>query len=84
MLPTTEEACELFAAAGGHLSPMMPFGTDPLTRHPLLINERQRLMEGSCPTPEELFACTVNGNYAPFAQSLLYVIDSTIDLERFT
>ena len=84
VVPTTEEACELFEAAGGHLYRMMPFGVDPLAQYPLLINERQRVMEGRCPPPDQLFACTVNEDYTPFAQALQCMIDTTMDLQRFT
>ena len=81
--PTVDEASDLFIAAGGHLSPMMQFGSDPLAESCVLISERQDVLEQNIPIPEHLFACTVNGDYTPFAQSLQCMIDTTVQLQRF-
>lgn len=81
-IPTADEATASYTTAGGHLSPMMQFGADPLAYSCELIELRQREMEQNIPTPEELFAFTVNGNYIPFAQSLQFLIKTTKELQR--
>ena len=81
-IPTTDEAIASYTALGGNLTPMTLFGTDPLCGHPELIQERRIQMEQSVPTPEELFAFTVNGNYFPFAHALSFLIQSTNQLSQ--
>ena len=81
-VPTVSEAVTSYYNSGGTLSPVTLFGTDPLSDSPELFCQRQRELELNNPTPEELFAYTVNGNYIPFAQSLHYLIQTTIHLER--
>ena len=66
---------------GGHLSPMTLFGSDPLANSHELIQQHQRALEQNILAPEELFAFTVNGDYAPFAQSLQFMIQTTIRLQ---
>ena len=61
---------------------MAQFGSDPLAESPELIQQRQSTLEENIPTPEDLFAFTVNGDYAPFAQSLQFLIQTTIQLQR--
>ena len=73
VIPTVDDAAASYAAAGGHLSPMAQFGSDPLAESPELIQQRQSTLEENIPTPEDLFAFTVNGDYAPFAQSLQFL-----------
>ena len=81
IIPTADVAETFYVAAGGHLSPMTLFGSDPLADSPELIQQRQRALEQNIPAPEELFAFTVNGDYAPFAQSLQFMIQTTIRLQ---
>ena len=83
IVPTADEAVASYVAAGGHLQPMLQFGTDPLADSPELIQRRQRELEQNVSTPEELFAHTVNGNYTPFAQSLHFLIQTSNQLQRF-
>jgi len=59
-----DEAEASYVAAGGHLSPVAHFGSDPLADSPELIQKCHRAMQQSIPTPEELFAFTDNGDYA--------------------
>ena len=82
IVPTADVAEAFYVAAGGHLSPMTQFGSDPLADSPKLIQQRQRALEQNIPAPEELFTFTVNGDYAPFAQSLQFMIQTTIQLQR--
>ena len=80
-IPTAGEAEALFVAAGGHLSPTAQFGSDPLSDSPDLIQQRQIMLEQNLPTPEELFSFTVNGDYIPFARSLQFMIETTLQLQ---
>jgi len=64
-----DEAEASYVAAGGHLSPVSHFGSDPLADSPELIQQRHRAMQQNIPTPEELFAFTVNGDYMPHLHS---------------
>ena len=82
-VPTAEEAIDLFTADGGHLSSMSPFGIDPLSQHPTLINQRQRVMEQCAGIPSEIFGSTVNGDFAPFSQALQCMIDTTKNLQHY-
>ena len=81
-IPTVDEAEASYVAAGEHLSPVAHFGSDPLAHSPELIQQSHRAMQQNIPTPEELFAFTVNGDYAPFAQSLQFMIHTTVQLQR--
>ena len=80
-LPTTDEAVSYYIAAGGHLSSTTQFGTDPLSISLGLSQQRQEEMEQSIPSPEEIIAYTVNGEYTVFAHSLRFMIDSTFQLQ---
>ena len=81
-IPTVDEAEASYVAAGGHLSPMAHFGSDPLADSSELIQWCHRALEQNILAPEELFAFTVNGDYAPFAQSLQFMIRTTLQLQR--
>ena len=76
-------AIAMYEASGGHLSTPSRFGTDPIAGSPELLYRRQCLMEQNVPTPEDLFGWTVNGFIQPFADSLKYMIDTSIYLQRF-
>jgi len=56
-----DEAEAYYVAAGEHLSLVAHFGSDPLADSPELIQQCHRAMQQNIPTPEELFAFTVNG-----------------------
>ena len=82
LLPDTQTAVSMYRASGGMLGDVAGFGVDPLHNDPELIAERQRLMEDNMPTPEQLFGWTVNSIVDPFKQSLQFMIDQTLDIER--
>jgi len=42
-IPTVDEAEDSYVAAGGHLSPMAHFGSDPLADSPELIQQQQNI-----------------------------------------
>lgn len=84
LIPDVASAVTLYRSSGGHLSNIMTsFGVDPLRESPAVIYQRQMLMEQNLPSSEELFGFTVNGVTQPFEDSLLYMIDISIDLQRF-
>ena len=76
-IPTLDEAVASYTSLGGHLSPVTLFGTDPLSNSSELLHERERVLEQALPSPEDIFANTVNGDYSIFAQSLTFLIDTT-------
>lgn len=53
------------------------FGSDPLAGLNDLKRIRQKAMEESVPSPEELFSTVVNGMDVPFAQSIQFMVDKT-------
>lgn len=61
---------------------MTLFGSDPLSDNPVLIQQRQRELEQALPSPQDVFAHTVNGDFGPFAQSIDFFIQSTSRLQR--
>ena len=61
LVPSVDEAAHLYAASGGHLSPVASFGSDPLANSSHLVSLRQQAMDENIPTPEELFSAAVNG-----------------------
>lgn len=80
-MPTLDEAVSSYEASGGSLTYTSSFGCDPLSGHELLQRERQRLMEENIPSPAELFSYVVNGIDAPFAQSVQFMIEKSIEME---
>ena len=46
-VPTLEEAISDYQSSGGFVSPVMPFGCDPLAAHEALIHEHERLTNGT-------------------------------------
>lgn len=83
LIPDVSSAISLYQASGGQLGGVTGFGVDPLADSPELVQERQTIMETSIPSPEELFGWTVNGMFQPFSDSLKYMIDVSMDLQRF-
>ena len=77
-IPTTDVAILSYVAAGGHLTSATHFGSDPLSRSFVLIQQRQ---EHNIPAPEEIFAYIANGDYTIFAQSLQFMISETFQLQ---
>ena len=79
IVPTADVAEAFYVAAGGHLSPMTEFGSesDRLADSPELM-QHAAAPKQNIPAPEELFAFTVNGDYTSFAQSLQFMIQTTI------
>jgi len=51
-IPTVDEAEASYVAGGGHLSPMVHFGSNPLADSPELIQQHRREMQQNIPTPE--------------------------------
>ena len=80
LVPSLEEAVQLYESSGGNLTAPALFGSDPLSDHEDLRSVRQRAMEESIPSPEELFSIVVNGNDVPFAQSIQFMVDKTTHL----
>ncbi len=70
--PSVQDA---YAAAGGHLTEVSTFGIDPLVEAPELSIQRRNL-----PSPEHLFNYTVNGVYAPFANSVQAMVHISQDI----
>ena len=80
LVPSLDEAVDLYQSAGGHLTPSTSFGYDPLAGYEDLQRARQRAMEEMLPCPEELFSYVVNGITLPFAQSIQFMIDESANL----
>ena len=77
------KANEEYQATGGSLSPPFTFGIDPLSLSPNLCAQRTLALDTNIPSPEDLFAYTVNGYYQPFMYSLRFFIDVTHQLSAF-
>ncbi len=80
LIPSLDAAVQLYESRGGHLTLPTSFGSDPLAGHNDLQRIRERAMEESIPSPEELFSTAVNGVDVPFAQSIQFMIDKTTNL----
>lgn len=80
-MPTLDEAVSAYEDAGGRLTTSSSFGCDPLAGYANLQRERQMSMEENIPNPAELFSFAVNGIDAPFARSLQFMIQKSIQLE---
>ena len=82
LLPSVQDAYASFEAAGGHLTvtEVSTFGIDPLIDAPELCIQRQVEMERNLPSPEYLFNYTVNGVYAPFANSVQAMVHVLRDI----
>ena len=83
LIPDVDTAVAMYEASGGHLSTPSGFGTDPIAGSPELLRYRENEMEQNIPSPEDLFGWTVNGITQPFADSLKFMIDTSIHLQRF-
>ena len=59
---------------------MTPFGEDPLAGHDDLKIIRQRVMDETLPTPQDLFSNVVNGIDLPFAMAIQFMVDKTTTL----
>lgn len=80
LVPSLEEAVQLYESRGGRLTTTTPFGLDPLAGHDDLQRIRQRAMDEHIPSPQELFSSVVNGMDIPFAVSVQFMIDKTTSL----
>ena len=80
LVPSLEDAVQLYQSSGGHLAPMTPFGEDPLAGHDDLIILRQQAMDETIPSPQDLFSNVVNGIDLPFALSIQFMVEKTIAL----
>ena len=65
-----------------NLTEVSTFGIDPLIEAPELSIQRQVEMERNLPSPEHLFNYTVNGVYAPFANSVQAMVHISQDIQR--
>ena len=81
LIPTLDEAVASYSSSGGYLASPSFFGCDPLGGHADLQRERQRLMEQTLPSPQDIFSYTVNGYIPPFAQSLEFMVEKSFQLQ---
>ena len=80
LIPTLDEAVLSYESSGGCLTPLSLFGSDPLAGYEDLQRERQKCMEESIPSPNELFSYVVNGIDSPFSQSVQYMVEKSTQL----
>ena len=77
ILPTPEEAVQMYENAGGSITDPGCFGIDPLAQHPDKSRIRETSFSDRYPSISDIFHDVVNGNSARFKQALVFCIDIT-------
>ncbi|XP_070567389.1 uncharacterized protein [Ptychodera flava] len=77
LIPSVEEAVQLYEDEGGHLSREGYFGVDPLRDHPDKIVSREQRFTLRNPSFDHIFSELINGNTMPFENAVLTFIAIT-------
>lgn len=81
LVPTVEDALQMFESNGGHITRFSEFGRDPLAHYPQLIQQRESSFLQFYPDFGPLFHTGVNGNTSLFKAALLCFIHVSKQLE---
>ena len=82
VIPTTDDAAELYRTQGGELTEFGLFGCDPLRDRADLIHRREVYFFSTHPTFEDIFSNAVSGDGSLFQTSLLDFIRVTKSLQQ--
>ena len=82
MLPSVEQAVQMYRDNVGTLTDPTSFGIDPLADNSEKKKIRERAFNSSYPCYDTIFHDLVNGITAPFKNALLFYIDVTKRLSR--
>ena len=77
LLPSTDQAVQLYRGNGGRLTDPAPFGSDPLASNHDRQHIRDQAFRERFPSFDFVFHRLVNGDSSLFRQALLFYIDIT-------
>ena len=77
VVPTSDQAVQLYQDAGGQLSLFNSFGEDPLALNSTLRQQRDWAFFQRYPTFDNVFYKLANGNDSLFREGLLFFIQVT-------
>ena len=83
VIPTVEEAVEMYERMGGQLSRSFTVGHDPLDARNDLKESREHLYQSSNPSDEEVYSELVHQRPDYFRSSLLSFIHITVRLSGY-
>lgn len=82
MIPSVEDAVQMYTDAGGHITHDSSFGIDPLASSDALINQRETEFIRDYPTFEEIYSNITNGDGSLMVSAVLSFINTTRNLSR--
>ena len=77
IIPTTEDAVDMYRQQSGVLTDPSEFGTDPLENDIQKIDQREQEFRSNAMSVEDIFTNVISGNDVPFRQAILLYIDIT-------
>ena len=80
MIPTVEDAIQMYTNAGGTITRDSSFGIDPLASRGALINQREREFTRNNPSFNEIYSNIMNGDRSLMVSAVLSLIDNTRNL----
>ena len=80
MIPSVEDAIQMYTDAGGTLTRDSSFGIDPLASSDALINLRETEFIRDNPTFDEIYSNIINGDGSLMVRAVLSLINVTRNL----
>lgn len=81
LVPSAQDAFDMYQASGGQLQLESSFGQDPLANNSQKVNTRNKQFSRFFPSFQDIFHDVVHGNVESFRSGLLYYIRLTEMLE---
>ena len=76
MIPSMEDAVQMYTDAGGHITHDSSFGIDPLASSDTLINQRETEFIRDNLAFEEIYSNTINGDGSLMVSAVLSFINT--------
>lgn len=80
MIPSVEDAIQMYTDAGGTITRDSSFGIDPLASSDALINLRETEFIRDNPTFDEIYSNIINGDGSLMVRAVLSLINVTRNL----
>ena len=80
MIPSVEDAVQMYTDAGGNITRDSSFGIDPFVSSDALINQRETEFIRDNPTFDEIYSNTINGDGSLMVSAVLSFINITRNL----
>ena len=77
MIPSVEDAIQMYTDAGGTITRDSSFGIDPLASSDALINQRETEFIRDNPTFDEIYSNIINGDGSLMVRAVLSLINVT-------